>query len=134
MPQLGMASWAVIGLVVILILLTILVPVKNYFQGRAEIARLEESIVAKQAEKDRLQSELDKYRDDSYIEQEARRRFGVVESGETAWRIIDPRLQPESQATTSSQDASVQPKWFEVLWDSVATQPSPAAEMHLPVQ
>ncbi|AWB82237.1 hypothetical protein C3B44_07610 [Corynebacterium yudongzhengii] len=132
--SLDVPSLAVIGVVVLLILGAIYVPLKNYFDGRTEIARLHESIAAKEAQKEQLQDEIAQYDDEEFVRQEARRRLGVIEPGETAWRVVDPRMDPEDQVTTSSTDAEIQPEWYEVLWDSVATPPSPAAEMHLPVQ
>lgn len=132
--RLDIPSLAVIGVVVLLILGAIYVPLKNYFDGRTEIARLNESIAAKEIQKQELIDEIARYDDEEFVKQQARRRLGVIEPGETAWRIIDPRMDPETQVTTSADDESIQPEWYEVLWDSVATPPSPAAGMHLPVQ
>lgn len=132
--RLDIPSLAVIGVVMILILGAIYVPLKNYFDGRTEIARLTESIAAKEAEKQELIDEIAKYDDEEFVEQQARRRLGVIEPGETAWRVIDPRMDQDSQVTTASDDAAVQPAWYEVLWDSVATPPTPASELNLPVQ
>lgn len=133
-PRLDIPSLAVIAVVVLLILATVYVPLKNYFDGRTEIARLEESITAKEAERGALQAEIERYGDEAYIEQEARRRLGVIEPGETAWRIVDERMAPEGQMTTSSDDEEVQPTWVEVLWDSIATEPVDQEGMRLPVQ
>lgn len=132
--RLDIPSLAVIAFVLLIILGAVYAPMKNFFDGRTEIARLNESIAAKQAEKDALLEEIGHYDDEAFVRQEARRRLGVIEPGETAWRIVDPRLTPESSVTTSSTDEAVQPEWYEVLWDSVATSPSPAGDMHLPVQ
>lgn len=132
--RLDIPSLVVIGVVVLLILGAIYVPLKNYFDGRTEIARLNESIAAKEEQKQALIDEIAQYDDEEFVKQQARRRLGVIEQGETAWRVIDPRMDPESQVTTSSDDESIQPEWYEVLWDSIATKPSPAAEMHMPVQ
>lgn len=132
--RLDIPSLAVIAFVLLIILGAVYAPMKNYFDGRAEIARLNESIAAKQVEKEILLEEIGRYDDEAFVRQEARRRLGVIEPGETAWRIIDPRLKQDTSVTTSPDDKAVQPDWHEVLWDSVATGPSPAAEMHLPVQ
>lgn len=132
--RLDIPSLAVIAVVLLLILGAVYAPMKNFFDGRTEIARLEESIAAKQAEKDALTQEIARYDDEQFVREQARRRLGVIEPGETAWRVVDPRLSPESSVTTSPDDEAIQPKWYEVLWDSVATEPPPATDMHLPVQ
>lgn len=132
--RLDIPSLAVIAIVLLIILGAVYAPMKNFFDGRTEIARLNESIAAKQVEKERLIEEIGRYDDEAFIREQARRRLGVIEPGETAWRIVDPRLTPETSVTTSPNDAAIQPEWYEVLWDSVATSPSPASEMHLPVQ
>ena len=73
-----------------------------------------------------------------YIKQEARRRFGVVDEGETAYRIIDPQIKPEDQLTTDGQKEEDSRDWYEVLWDSVAEPPkeeAPSEQVnHLPIE
>lgn len=109
--------------VTILILVTIAVPLRNYFQGRSEIARLDESIIAKQLEKEHLMKEIDKYEDEAFIREEARRRLGLIEPGETAFRIVDPRMEQDPTLTTSADELAAEQSWYEILWDSVATPP-----------
>ena len=70
---------------------------------------------------------IDKYKSDEYIKQEARRRFGVVDEGETAYRIIDPQIKPDDQLTTDGQKEEDYREWYEVLWDSVAEPPEEEA-------
>ena len=50
------------------------------------------------------------------------RRLGVIEEGETAFRILDPAL--ENDATVTSHGTEQEPRgtWYETLWESV-TEP-----------
>ena len=121
---LDVVGWAIIGLVVILVLFVVYVPAQNYFSGKAEIARLQEEIAANELAKEELTAEIAQYQDEEFIRQEARRRLGVVEPGETAWRIIDPRLEQSVNVTTASDDEEIIPEWYEVLWDSLTLNPS----------
>lgn len=121
--RLGTAEIGVLVVVTIFILFTIAVPLQNFFQGRSEIARLNESIATKQAEKEHLLTEIDKYQDEAYIREEARRRLGLIEPGETAFRIIDPRMEQDTTVTTSQEELAAERTWYEILWDSVATPP-----------
>ena len=97
-PKQDMASVVILISVVLLVLLAIAAPLRNYYEGRAEIARAQESIERLEARKQALESDIAMYEDDAFMRQEARRRLGVVEEGETVWRILDPRM---SAPTTS---------------------------------
>lgn len=123
--RLDMVGFGVLVLVALLILAVIAVPLRNYYQGRTEIARLNESIIAKQDEKEFLLSEIEKYQSDAYIEQEARRRLGVIDEGEVAFRILDPEIISGDSMTTDQEAEEENRDWYEVLWDSVAEEPDP---------
>ncbi|MDY3127117.1 MAG: septum formation initiator family protein [Corynebacterium sp.] len=123
----NLAYIAVILAVALLILGVISGPLRNFYQGRAEIARLNESIIAKQVEKERLLKEIDMYRDDSFLDQEARRRLGLVKEGETSFRIFDPNLTAAESLTTDRQAIADSRAWNQVLFDSVAQPPVEAA-------
>lgn len=123
--RMDIAGYAVLAVVSIIVMLAVATPLNNYYAGRAEIARLNESIAAKQAEKERLLNEIGKYQSESYIQQEARRRLGVVAPGETAYRILDPKMTADDSLTTDGDAQREAQPWYGVLWDSVAepTQP-----------
>ncbi|AGF71978.1 septum formation initiator family protein [Corynebacterium halotolerans] len=135
--RLGTAEIGVLVVVTILILAAIAVPLRNYFQGRSEIARLNESIAAKELEKELLLEEIERYNDEAFIREEARRRLGLIEPGETAFRIIDPAME-QDPATTTSEDEGDEPKpWYEILWGSIAEPPKPEPEdidTHMPIE
>ena len=130
--RLDLVGFGVLVLVALLILAVIAVPLRNYYQGRTEIIRLDESIMVKQDEKERLLTEIDKYKSDAYIEQEARRRLGVVEEGEVAFRILDPEITSGDSVTTDEQAEAESRNWHEVLWDSIAEAPDPEATNYSP--
>ncbi|MEY8208578.1 septum formation initiator family protein [Corynebacterium sp. MNWGS58] len=111
--------------VVLVILVSVAVPLRNYYEGRAEIARLEDSIAAKQAEKQQLSEEIERYHDEDFVREQARRRFGLVAPGETAYRILDPRITNNDSVTTSRQDYEEARSWYEVLWDAITEPPEP---------
>lgn len=119
---------AVFITVVLIVLVAIAVPLRNYYTGRAEIARLNESIAAKQQEKADLEEQLERYGDEDYAKQEARRRLGMVEPGETAWRIIDPRMQGSTITSEHAEDPDADAPWNEVLWNSLREVPKEEAE------
>ena len=55
------------------------------------------------------------------MEQEARRRLGVMAEGESAWRIIDPRMSHSPSITTD--EVPDERSWSEVMWDSLRELP-----------
>ena len=120
MGRMGIVGLSVILVVVLIVLLTIAVPLRNYYHVRSETARLQHSIAAKQAQKEELLNEIDKYKSEDYLEQEARRRFGVIAEGETAYRIMDRRMNPDSTVTTNKLDDVDERPWYEILWGSIA--------------
>lgn len=120
-----LTSWAILIAVLIAVLLAIAVPLRNYYEGRSEIARLNDSIAALEQRKTELETEIAKYDDPEYVKQEARRRLGVMEPGETAWRIMDPRMTQGENITTDQ--APDDRSWPEVLWDSLREVPAPEA-------
>lgn len=126
--RLGAVEIGVLVLVAILILATIAVPLRNYFQQRTEIARLTESIAAKEDERDRLASEIELYRSDAYVAEQARQRLGVIGEGETAYRIIDPRMDADSTVTSGEDEIEQERSWYEILWTSVSDPESLTAE------
>lgn len=123
-PKQDMASVVILIAVLILVLLAIAAPLRNFYEGRAEIARANESIARLQAQKQALESDIAMYDDDAFLKQQARRRLGVMEEGETAWRIIDPRMTAPEAITTSKDDIPDTRTWPQVMWDSLREVPS----------
>lgn len=136
-PKQDMASVVILISVVLLVLLAIAAPLRNYYEGRAEIARAQESIERLEARKQALESDIAMYEDDAFMRQEARRRLGVVEEGETVWRILDPRMSAPDNITTAADEIPDDREWSEVLWDSLRDIPeaeAPEAEADAPEQ
>lgn len=130
--QRDIASLAILIAVLLLILMAIAVPLRNYYEGRGEIARAQASIDALEKEKSRLETDIARYQDKDFVDQEARRRLGVLAEGETEWRIIDPRMS-QGQAITSEETPVVDDRsWNQVLWDSLREADAPADEQGAP--
>ena len=122
-PKQDMASVVILISVVLLVLLAIAAPLRNYYEGRAEIARAQESIERLEARKQALESDIAMYEDDAFMRQEARRRLGAVEEGETVWRILDPRMSAPDNITTAADEIPDDREWSKVLWDSLRDIP-----------
>lgn len=131
--RLGPLGLVSTGLVILFVLAALAVPLRNYYNQRSEIARIEASIQDKQAEIERLNLDLDKYQSDAYIREQARRRLGVIEPGETAYRIVDPSLEDNAGISKAPDRAEQTGPWYDLLWRSVTvpalTQPEPDEEI-----
>lgn len=120
--RLGYGPLAIVIVVIIVVLVMITVPLRNYMEQRAEIARLNASISHLTEQKKTIEAEIDKFQSEEYVREQARIRLGVIEPGEIAFRIIDPALENNRQtgeslhANDGSGDA-----WFNILWDSIST-------------
>lgn len=123
MFQQDITSTAILIALVIAVLIAIAVPLRNYYEGRAEIARAQSSIEQLERRKAELEENIAKYDDPAYAEQEARRRLGVMAEGESAWRIIDPRMSHSPSITTD--EVPDERSWTEVMWDSLRELPEP---------
>lgn len=121
----------VISIVLVIFLaLSIATPLRNYFEQRAEIARLDEKIQSQEQRKRELTDELNRYHNEDYIKEQARTRLGLIEPGESAFRIISPRIKSTAPGETVAEDDPNQQgerEWYQKLWDSLSV-PEPTPE------
>ncbi|MBB3115790.1 FtsB family cell division protein [Corynebacterium bovis] len=116
----------VVFLVVAFLALSVATPLRNYFQQRAELQHINEQITDQLQRRDELRSELDRYRNEDYVREQARTRLGLIEPGESSFRLLDPRISSggtdaDGQAPGEAELPSEKNKpWYTRLWDSVA--------------
>lgn len=67
---------------------------RAYLHQRSHIAELNAEIAGYNREIRSAQAELDRWNDPSYVEQQARERFGWVLPGETAYQVLDSNGEP----------------------------------------
>ena len=121
--QLSPVKLLVLSAVVIFLALTISAPLGSYFQQRSQLQQLEIEIAQKQEQKADLQRTIQQYQDDNFLREQARLRLGMVERGETSWRIIDPALKEVSKDPSGTKVMKDDAQWYTKLWQSVATPP-----------
>lgn len=134
-PKQDLRSVLILLAVVLLVLFAIAAPLRNYYEGRAEIARAQDAIAHLEAQKQDLEEDIAMYDNEEFIKQEARRRLGAVEEGEAVWRIVDPRMTAGESITTSRDDIVDERAVTEVLWDALREVPeSPQEALDAPVE
>lgn len=122
---------AVLGLVLVVMLVSAALPLRDYLAQRSEIGKLQLRQQQAQARVIALEQERDRLADDTYIAAEARRRLHLVFPGETAYVLLEPEPVPEAEAAVPGEGAPVEaqaPPWYTQLWGSVRAADRPAAE------
>lgn len=129
------ATWLVSLLLLIFLAVSITNPLRNYFEQRAELAQLNTKIAGQEKEKAELTSELNRYRDEDYIKEQARTRLGLIEPGESAFRIISPKIQADKLGTEVEDEKNGDEgnrDWYQQLWDSISTPEEVLEEQNNP--
>lgn len=117
----NLATLALLIIVLIAVLVAVAAPLRNFYEGRNEIARAQANIEYLERRQADLEREIAKYEDPEYLNQVARRRLGVMEPGESAWRVIDLRM---THGTTITSDETPDDRgWAVFLWDSLREVP-----------
>lgn len=115
------------GLLVLLLLGTLVIPLRAYAEQRAQLAATRASIVRLEDRRAELEGQMRRYSDESYIREQARIRLGLVEPGETPFRLIDPELGAGPGRAPGEADPAPEQAWWRLLWASIAEPPQPAA-------
>ncbi|WP_150462794.1 FtsB family cell division protein [Nesterenkonia ebinurensis] len=118
-PERTFSGRMIVLTIVTLVVISFLVPtVRTYLQQRAELAALQEQIVAEEQLQDQLYSELARWDDPQFVQQQARERINLVLPGERRYHVIGDLTEAEV-ATDSAEEASEDTDWTEQLWESV---------------
>jgi cell division protein FtsB len=107
-------------LVVIALVVPLAPTVHRYFAQQAEISALEQDIESLKSEQQQLKDQEDLWKQDSYVEQQARERLSYVRPGETPYLVVGGEDEG-TEANTSSAEAvtSEDPGWAGKLWESL---------------
>ncbi len=111
------------ALLLVFLVLTLAMPLRTFAEQRAELAETRENIARMEERTRELQAERERFSEPSYIKEQARIRLGLVEEGETPFRIIDPALAPATGDDPVGEEALPAKPWYEQLWDSVSKPP-----------
>lgn len=128
--RIGPQQLAIVAVIVIISLTVIAIPLKNFFVQRGQIARYSASIEAKSNHVAELEEQLARYQDEDYIREQARVRLGLIEPGETAFRIIDPAMSADQEKNRTTRETTVNHPWYETVWKSITT---PDSELVVPL-
>ncbi|MEU6556158.1 septum formation initiator family protein [Streptomyces sp. NPDC046915] len=106
---------ALLALVVCTLVVALAYPMRQYVSQRAQIADLQRE---KQQAKERVEELRDlkaRWQDDTYAEQQIRRRLHYVMPGETGYVVIDPDAAKQARTDLVAADRP----WYANVWDGV---------------
>jgi cell division protein FtsB len=114
------AVLAVVGVVVLAaVVLTNVLPIRSLMAEERRVDQAQEQLTAIQEENAKLQAEADFLSSDAGVEMVARRDFGLVKPGETAFVVVDPSdegFTPEVPTTTIPETDQSR-SWWQHIWD-----------------
>jgi cell division protein FtsB len=92
---------------------------RAYLQQRSHMADLRAQIVSSERDIAALEREKRRWKDDAYVETQARERFGWVLPGETSYQVIDRDGKPLERADELTDPDSVAREVPDPWWDKV---------------
>jgi len=115
------ALLAVIGVIVVAaVLLTNVLPIRSLMAEQRRVDQARDQLATIQQENAKLQAEADFLSSDAGVEMVARRDFGLVKPGDTAYVVVDPNdegFTPDVPTTTTPQIARQSTPWWQHIWD-----------------
>ncbi|MEU2202554.1 septum formation initiator family protein [Isoptericola sp. NPDC019482] len=137
LPEVLTVRLIVLSVVVLLAVVLLLPTVRAAVQQSHELDRLRTELAQNQAERDRLEVELGRWEDRSYVEEQARSRLSFVMPADKVWRVVDPDAAGDDDVDPVTGEAvgsgpvgtSTGPSvpWYQSVWESVQVADGPAA-------
>ncbi|MEU9475340.1 septum formation initiator family protein [Streptomyces sp. NPDC048191] len=106
---------ALLALVLCSLIVALAYPMRQYVSQRAQISDLQRQQEQARKRVEQLRDLKARWQDDSYAEQQIRRRLHYVMPGETGYVVIDPGAAKQSRAYLG---AARRP-WYANVWDGV---------------
>lgn len=106
--------------IVLLLLVSYFSSVHAWWEQRQEINALQAEYDARQEAIKDLSETKERWKDEAYVQQQARERFGWVMPGETGYRVIgvDGKVQGDVAELDAPPEGKRTP-WYDTLWGSV---------------
>lgn len=109
---------AVLAAVLAALVVTLAIPVREWFAQRAEITGLADSVAAAQARVADLEAERARWDDPAYVETQARQRLQFVMPGEVGYVVVDDATRPD-EAGPQAGEREPTDAWYSRLWRSI---------------
>lgn len=140
LPEVLTVRLIVLSVVVLLAVVLLLPTVRGAVTQAHELDRLRTELAQNRAERDRLEVELGRWEDRSYVEEQARSRLSFVMPADRVWRVVDPDAAGDDDVDPVTGEAvgsgpvgtSTGPSvpWYQSVWESVRVADGPATTDH----
>lgn len=104
---------ALVGALVAVAAMLVL-PVRSWISQQAGLAELSNEIAAAEDRVTGLETQREQWKDEPYVEQQARLRLNMVRPGEMGLIALDPEFQRDVATSTEDEPRT----WYDRLWQS----------------
>ncbi len=117
-------SGRTVALLTVLFIAALIVaqPLQLLLEQQNDITQAQQQLAQEQQRQQDLETQLERWQDPAYVQQQARERFNMVMPGERKYLVIDDQpeaTEPEPNVATIDED--IEMGWADRLWGSVLT-------------
>ena len=95
-------------------------PLQLLLEQQADITQARQQLAQEQQREQELQTQLERWEDPAFVQQQARERFNMVMPGERKYLVIGDEEEPtEPEANVATVDEDIEMGWADRLWGSV---------------
>ena len=97
-------------------------PLQLLLEQQNDITQAQQQLAQEQQRQQDLETQLERWEDPAYVQQQARERFNMVMPGERKYLVLDDEAEPtEPEPTVATLDEDLEMGWADRLWGSVLT-------------
>ncbi|HEY4535439.1 MAG TPA: septum formation initiator family protein [Enteractinococcus sp.] len=97
-------------------------PLQLLLEQQNDITQAQQQLAQEQQLEEELTTQLERWEDPAYVQQQARERFSMVMPGERRYLVIDDETDTtESEPNVATIDEDLEMGWADRLWGSVLT-------------
>lgn len=127
LPEVVTVRTLVLSVVLLLSLVLLLPTVRAYVAQQGELNGMRDELAQAEEEHDELESQLGRWDDTRFVEQEARDRLNFVMPGDRPWRVLDPESVVDDIDPVTGEAVGDGPvrgfdegtPWYDAIWTSV---------------
>ncbi|WP_462185955.1 MULTISPECIES: FtsB family cell division protein [unclassified Frankia] len=109
-----------LAVVICVLVLTLAYPLRLYLQQQAKLSELSRTNAQAQARVHELRATVERYDDQAWVEDEARRRLHYVKPGERAY-LMPIKPAPTKDGDETRGGSSGGSAWYARLWSEIST-------------
>lgn len=109
----------ILAVVAIAIALSLAVPLRSFVRQADDNAQIAADIATREARVAQMQDRLEQWKDEQFVERQARARLHYVYPGETGYIVVDQDGAVATQIPPPTAEDISSQSWYQRLWSSV---------------